>query len=106
MQLAIDFTQFIPNQNNRESQLQVEDNCNHFAGQTLDVFNYLMSGGRLDGDSARILFKIKDIRARMLSIRKAEFRHSEIVVPGSHGSKEWFMSEEDIYYNTQKLKAK
>lgn len=105
MQLAIDFTQAIPHQNNRESQLQVEENLNHFAGQTLDVFNHLMLGGSLDGDSAKEIYGIKDLNARMYTIRRKEFRHSERVVPGSHGSKEWFMTEEDIYYNKQKLRG-
>lgn len=104
-QLQLTFEAAIPFQNNRESQRQVESNLNHFTGQNLKVFNYLMNSKRLNSTTGIQLFRIIDMRARMHAIKNAGFKFHIEVIPNSHGMKEWFMTEEDIYYNKQKLRG-
>lgn len=92
--------------NSRDSQRQADENYKHFAGQTLKVFDSLMNGELIDGDSARLRFKCKDVRARIHSIRKAGYKVSDRVMVGSHGCKEYFCSPRDIVDNRCLLMSK
>ena len=106
MQLDFNFIEHLSHQNNHESQKQIEDGMKHFAGQTLTVFEHLMSGDSIDGDMARAIYKIRDIRPRIASIKNAGFLVAENKIPFSHGAKVWHMEPWQIESNKMTLKGK
>ena len=86
--------------NNRDSQRQCEDNMEHFRDQNLWVFNYLMTGKVLTEEIARFgEAKVKDLRARIHSIKKAGFLVTPLPIPNSHGSLNRVMTPEQIEFN-------
>lgn len=103
MQIEFDFTEHISFQNNAESQRQIEDGMKHFAGQAQTVFEHLMSGDSIDGDMARAMYKIRDIRPRIATIKNAGFLVAENKIPFSHGAKVWHMEQWQIKENKNKL---
>lgn len=84
-------------ENNRESQLHLEDNCYHFDGQCLKVYELLKNGFRLSVIEAmnftpRIMSlprRIKDLRDRGIII------HDEwVIVNGKKTYKEYYLKPE------------
>jgi hypothetical protein len=93
------FTAALPHQNNKESQLQIEDNMHHFSRQAKLVFDHLMSGRTLTHDEAMSYYKIRDLRARIYTIKNAGYKVDETTIPNSHGMKRWHMSKHLIEFN-------
>jgi len=98
------FTEHLSHQNNRESQQQIEDNMFHFGKQAQTVFDHLMSGDSIDGELARVLYRIMDLRPRIATIKRAQFLMEEKKIPNSHGMKVFHMTEEQISHNKELLK--
>jgi len=98
------FTEHLSNQNNRESQQQIEDNMFHFGKQAQTVFDHLMSGDSIDGDMAKALYQIRDLRPRIGTIKKAGFDFTPTTIPKTHGMKVFHMTDEQISHNKELLK--
>lgn len=88
-------------QNNRESQLQVEEHFGHFSGQNEEVFEHLMKGGNISSRTAMNIHRIGDVRPRIASIIKAGFVVREKKIYKGNGAKVWWMEEEDILQNIE-----
>lgn len=67
-QLAIEF-QVHTHENNRESQMILQENVSHFTGQCKTVFEALMRGEVLTTSTALLKYKVGDLRARIRDIK-------------------------------------
>ena len=85
--------------NNQESTMQVVTGQLHFRSQTHWVLTQLLSGRTVSGKSARAEYGIEDVRARMHELKRMNVLFSFRPIPGTHGSREWFMNEEQIFQN-------
>jgi hypothetical protein len=76
----------------------------HFGKQAQTVFDHLMSGDSIDGDLARVLYRIMDLRPRIATIKRAQFLMRERKIPKSHGMKVFYMTKAQISHNKKLLK--
>lgn len=95
--LTIPYNQF------KGNQAILDSNREHFAGQTLLVFNELMKGGKVSSLWA-VKQGIIDVRARIFTLRKKGVEVTEAKIVGGHGSKCWSMSPEQVEANKLLLK--
>lgn len=92
-------------ENNIESQAILDANKQHYGKQVKIVYDHLMKGGRINSNNNRIwngsgYTVILDVRARIRDIKdvvKAAITSANI--PGGHGLKDWFMTEDDRALN-------
>lgn len=90
-------------ENNAESEINLESNRERFQGQCKKLYDYLMSGGRCNGDQAKELFGIRHLPRRKKDLTDQGFKISDEWVGKM---KDIFMSNEDIEYNNQQVRLK
>lgn len=92
MQIQIDFS--IPH-NRNGNQNALNTHRNHFEGQTKWVLEYLLTGKAI---TSVIAFNagIMDVRARCYTLSKAGVKIEKEVMPGTNGSKRFYLMPEEI----------
>lgn len=97
LQTVIDFeAATLRRHNNRESEEQARQGCIRYMGQTEWVLGELLSGRKISSRIARDEFGIEDVRARIHSIRKMGINVLHEAIPGTNGSRQWFLSGDEI----------
>ena len=89
LQLALDFT--VRPHNNAVSMAQAENGKEHYEKQDACMLRQLQSGRKISARIARAEFGIEDPRARIHALKKAGYIIKHSVIPGTHGSREWYL---------------
>ena len=95
-QMIIEFSNKIRPHNNIESMLQADRFKIHFSSQDQWTLAQLIAGRVVNSDMAKEEYKIKDLRARIHSLKKMQIDIRFRVIPNSNGCREYYLTEEEI----------
>jgi hypothetical protein len=82
-----------------ENQQEFDKERPHFNRQCEIVFGLLMDGYYLDSRTGVEKHNIMDVRRRCKDLKDKGFKISEEKIPGGHGMKRFYMTDEDREYN-------
>jgi hypothetical protein len=103
-QIQIDFTHRL--ENNISSQKNLNSGRTHFSNQCLVLFQALMRGEIINGDTAKDLYQIRDMIRRYHDLEEGGVLISQRTIPNSHGMIEIYMTQEQKQINLKSFKSK